>query len=296
MRHKKIELLNADSVTLLLESSKPLHFKTDRSVYVKKVVTEPQIEETPKKVIEFNPVYRYDLEGNLVDKYLNGHQMAKKLGWKYVTINLYASEERIYKRAWLLSHKNYTKEKASELIDQKREVKPKYVKKPHPKKPKIEYTPKEKEPKEPYIQIDKIYQYNSEGTLVGTYDNAALLSKAIGLNHNTCVSYARQKRVCNGFLLSRETLTPPQVKQRFTDSLKASQVTYIYDSLGVCVFYSTKIMEVRDYLECQLTSKQISKCKEFEKIYKGYMISGKYYTVETAREKYSNGMTYKPYK
>lgn len=308
MRKQKIELYNIDSVTQILESSKPRVIKTERKNVVKPEQKDNGSEDVPVRKIDFNPVYRYDLEGHLIDKYLNGHQMAKKLGWKYVTVNLGASEERITK-GYFLSRKNYTPDKAHEIIASK--SKPKKVKTVKEKKvklvndkPKTDMRGKHKRvkvdapksEKTEYIQIHKIYQYAADGNLIGEYDNAGLLAKAVGLNHSTCVSYARQKRVYNGFLLSREALTPPQVKQRFTDALKASQITYIYDCLGVCVKYTTRIMEVREFLNTRLTSKQISGCKAKENKLCGYMLSGTYYSVDIARQKYESGRNYKPYK
>lgn len=259
-------LLNDDDIyNELYNSSKPIILKTERK-------PKPKVIEKPmesKPYIEINPVYRYNKDGELIDKCLNGKQLAKKFGYREYYVNKAADQEKPYK-GFLLSRVSYTKEQLLERFRPKEKGKEK-----KPTKPKVVKTPKPIKGKKPYIQYHRIYQYNSEGELVATYDNGGDMAKNTGLNHNTVTHFSTQEKVYKGFLLSRVSYDPQQAKRRFTEALKGQQMTYIYKS-GELVEVFSSLKEVKAYLGTDLTLRQISYYKGKQKPIGEYLLLGKY--------------------
>jgi len=265
-------LLSEDDIyNELYNSSKPIILKTERKP--KSKVIDKSKESKP--FIEINPIYRYNKDGEFVDKYLNGKQLAKKFGYREYFVNKAADQEKTY-NGFLLSRVSYTKE---QLLERFREaLKGKEKKTDKEKKlvkSKVVKTPKPIREKKPYIQYHRIYQYNSDGELVATYDNGGDMAKKTGWNHNTVKSWSTLERVYKGFLLTRVIYDPQQAKQRFTEALKGQQMTYIYKN-GELVEVFSSLKEVKAYIGTDLNLRQISYYKEKQKPIGEYLLLGKY--------------------
>ena len=282
-------LLSEDDIyNELYNSSKPITLKTERKP--KSKVIDKSKESKP--FIEINPIYRYNKDGEFVDKYLNGKQLAKKFGYREYFVNKAADQEKTY-NGFFLSRVSYTKEqllerlrpkekgKEKKINKEKKLIKNKVVKKSKPiKEKKIIKTKvvKKSKPikeKKPYIQYHRIYQYNSDGELVATYDNGGDMAKKTGWNHNTVKSWSTLERVYKGFLLTRVIYDPQQAKQRFTEALKGQQMTYIYKGSELVEVFSS-LKEVKAYLGTELNLRQISYYKEKQKPIGEYLLLGKY--------------------
>lgn len=224
-----------------------------------------------KEPLFINPIYRYTKQGDLVDKYLNGKQMAKKLSWRESALNKAADEEKLY-YGFFLTRRSYSKEEIIERFRPKEKpIKQKIIK---PVKEKRVRQPKEKKPKEPYIQICKIYQYNEEGEIVAVYDNCGMAEKITTWNRSTIKTYSKQERYYRGFLLTRTHYSPQEAKQRFTEALKSQQMTYIYKD-GMLINICSTLSEVKAIINTNLTLKEISSRKERHKPINNYILSNK---------------------
>ena len=265
-------LLSEDDIyNELYNSSKPITLKTERKP--KSKVIEKSKESKP--FIEINPIYRYNKDGEFVDKYLNGKQLAKKFGYREYFVNKAADQEKTY-NGFLLSRVSYTKEQLLERLRPKEKGKEKKINKEKKLiKTKVAKTPKPIKEKKPYIQYHRIYQYNGDGELVATYDNGGDMARKTGWKHNTVKSWSTLERVYKGFLLTRVSYDPQQAKQRFTEALKGQQMTYIYKS-GELVEVFSSLKEVKAYLGTELNLRQISYYKEKQKPIGEYLLLGKY--------------------
>lgn len=252
--------LEKPNTRIIKERPKPKNIETQ---------TKPKVE--VKKQLEINPIYRYTIDGDLVDKYLNPKQMAKKLSWRESLLRKAADQETLYK-GFLITRTSYTKEQI-----QQRFVKPK--KEPKHKstnntKPKVVRTPKPKKEKKPYIQQCKVYQYNKDGELVATYDNSGIASKLTSWNHNTIKEYSKRESYYKGFLLTRTEYTPQQAKERFVAALNNQQVSFVYKG-GELVAVCTSLSEVKEVIGLGLTLKQISNSKYYKEPLGDYLITSK---------------------
>ena len=239
----------------------------------------------PKK-IKINPVYMYNSEGELVNKFLNPQQMANKLCWNYSTVFVYSAKENVYD-GYLLTRKPYEQEKAKELYlfkttpkekpVKEKKIKPKTPKEKKQKQPRPirEKPPKQpKQPKEPYIQLHPIYQYNKDGELIYKYNNSTEAEEKTGFNGRTLRQYAKKEKVYKGFLWAKTDYPTDEVKQRFTEALNRQQMTYIYKGGELVAMFST-LAQVRQYIKSEETLKKISYYKEIHKPIGDYILSNR---------------------
>lgn len=267
---KKIKYL-IDEVDYLeqLEKPKTKYIIKESKTKAKPIETPSTEEKATKTFKEIKPIYRYTTNGDLVDKYINASQMAKKLSWSEYYLNKAADQEKLFK-GYFVTRNSYTKEKIVERFKPKRIVrKPKAPKAIKEKKP-----PKDNKPKVPYIQLCKVYQYNQDGELIATYDNCNIASNLTGWNRCTIKEYSKRERYYKGFLLSRVEYTPQQAKERFIEALNSQQMSYIYKD-GNLVATCTALSEVKAILGTSLTLRKISYHKEKMKPINDYIISNK---------------------
>ena len=265
MSNRKKKLIDEYLFTLELEKPKTKVVKNQ----VKVIREKPnEVKKETRKPLVINPIYRYTKDGDLVDKYLNSSQMAKKLSWREKTLSNAADQEKTY-NGFLVSRVSYTKEKFLERF--KIEKKAPKEKKPKPIKVK---KPKVIKEKKPYIQYHRIFVYNEDGELIATYNNGGDMARATSWNHNTIKVNSTKERVYKGFLLTRVSYTKEQAKQRFTEALKGQQMTYIY-RCGELVATFSSLTEVKNYIKTDLTLRKISYHKERHKPIGDYILSSK---------------------
>lgn len=211
-----------------------------------------------KKPLEINPVYRYTTDGELVDKYLNTKQMAKKLSWREYYINKAADEEKLFK-GYFITRRSYTKEEIIERFKPKEKpIKQKIIK---PIKEKKIRVPKEKKEKVPYIQYCIIYQYNEYGELVGVYNNCSDMANKTAWNSSTIKTYSKNERVFNGYLITRKQYTKDEAVKLYNEALLKQQMTYVYEDdklIAIC----SSLSEVKELIGTDLTLRKLSYHKE----------------------------------
>ena len=253
-----IQKLLIDDFSYMMELEKP---------YTRIIKTEPRPRKDDvssgttkeyKKPLEINPVYRYTTEGELIDKYLNTKQMAKKLSWREYFINKAADEERLFK-GYFLTRRSYSKEEIIERFKPKEKpIKEKIIK---PIKEKRVRVPKEKKEKVPYIQYCYIYQYNEAGKLVGVYNNCSDMANKTAWNSSTIKTYSKNERVYNGYLITRKQYTKDEAVKLYNEALCKQQMTYVYEDDKLIAICST-LKEVKLLIDTDLSLKKISYHKE----------------------------------
>ena len=253
-----IQKLLIDDFSYMMELEKP---------YTRIIKTEPRPRKDDvssgttkeyKKPLEINPVYRYTTDGELIDKYLNGKQMAKKLSWREYFINKAADEERLFK-GYFLTRRSYSKEEIIERFKPKEKpIKEKIIK---PIKEKRVRVPKEKKEKVPYIQYCYIYQYNEAGKLVGVYNNCSDMANKTAWNSSTIKTYSKNERVYNGYLITRKQYTKDEAVKLYNEALCKQQMTYVYEDDKLIAICST-LKEVKRLIDTDLSLKKISYRKE----------------------------------
>lgn len=257
---RNLEIIDEYSYLMELEKPKTRIIKSEP----RKIIQTPiKQEQTKRQPLEINPIYRYTIDGELVDKYINGKQLANKLGWNVSRVNNAANKETLY-NGFLLTRTSYTKEQLKERFTIKKNE-------PTVRKPKAIKTPR---PKKETIVNNYIYQYNNDGELVATYDNALDMANKNSLNSNTIRAYSKKETVYNGFLLTRTSYSPQQAKERYTDALNRQQMTYIYKD-GELVGTLSTLSKVKDFLNTNETLRHISYHKEKHKPIEGYILSSK---------------------
>lgn len=266
---KPVYLIDSETYLEELEKGRAIIIKS--APRPKRTETPVEQEKPQSKPLEINPVYRYTKDGDFVDKYINGNQLAKKLGWKASRVNSAADQERPY-NGFLLTRTGYTKEQLTERLRIKkkvpREKKSKAVRRPRQRKEKVIKN------KVPYIQYHTIYQYNKDGELVASFINASDMANKTGWKHNTVKTYSKKETVYNGFLISHTCYEPPQAKERFREALKGQQMTYVYKDGELVATFST-LSQVKEFINTTETLKRISYHKEKHKPIEGYILSGK---------------------
>lgn len=262
---RRVEIIDEYWYMNELEKSQPRFIK--EKIVRKKIETPKEIIK-PKEWKEINPIYRFNKDGDLVDKYINPKQMAKKLNWREYYVRIAASEERQY-NGFILTMKHYTKEQFLERF--RKPKKAKIEKVPRPKKERII---KPKKEKVPYIQICTIYQYNKDGELVATYINCGDAAKKTNWKRSTIKTYSKLEKAFNGFLLSRTQYTKEEAKQRYQRALNEQQTTFVYKD-GELVATCSTLDQVMTIINTDIKKSRLTYCKMNQVPINGYVISSK---------------------
>lgn len=258
---KRYETIDEFEYLQELELSKP---KVIREHHEQKKIIKEEIEKKPFK--EIKPIYRYNKDGELVDKYLNTSQMATKLKWREFYLRQAADKEKQF-NGFYITRKHYTKEEFIEHF--KKTVKPKKtktVKAPKPHKEKV------LKPKEPYIQYCYIYQYNQDGELIARYDNGRDIANRTNYKRNTIKNYSEQERIFDGYLFSRNDYTKDEAKELYLQRLNSQQMSYVYKD-GLLMAVCTNLKEVKKITNTDLSYRKISYYKSRLEPINGYIIS-----------------------
>lgn len=119
----------------------------------------------PKKMI---PCYQYDLDGNYITEFVNGHEAAKKLNLDYNNIWRCLTEQQYHYKQY--QFKSYKRDK----------IKPWYN-----------------------VNNKKIYVYDDKGKFLTVYENQKKCAEAFGVTESSISKYINETRKLKDFVFSR---------------------------------------------------------------------------------------------